>query len=457
MDKDYFNFLGQNIDKEKKETAQEIPSVASVTVRADADCFLFCDGEYLDIQLEAGKFKKIQLPIGEHALEFLYTEEPDIKFEKEVNFPEAGKSYLINIKGLKAAVDSAVTEAKKEKEVEARKAEKEERERLLVEQKRLEEEKHQEQMRILLQQEEMHQEELRILRLQEEKRQEEIRIRQRKEEEKRQEELCIHQREEEKKRQEEMRIRALQPVPYAVLNTVNRTLTFYYDNMKYNRDGMDITPIAEESQAWGVKVRKRRWLEYKDVITTVVFDESFANCHSINDTGSWFYFLTELTTIQGLSNLHTENVTDMTCMFCECQSLEELDLSNFDTKNVFEMNHMFSGCKFLEHLDLSNFDTRNVSNMGFMFHRCKSLKEIKVSSFDTRRVKNMQYMFCDCESLQELDLSNFDTSKVIEMDGMFNRCTSLKELDIRHFNMKNVNRLTDFVMFGGMKKEIIKT
>jgi surface protein len=265
------------------------------------------------------------------------------------------------------------------------------------------------------------------------------------------------QKEEEKKRQEEMRIRALQPVPYAVLNTVNRTLTFYYDNMKFNRDGMDITPIAEESQGWGVKVRKRRWLEYKDVITTVVFDESFANCHSINDTGSWFYFLTELTTIQGLSNLHTENVTDMTCMFCECQSLEELDLSNFDTKNVFEMNHMFSGCKFLEHLDLSNFDTRNVSNMGFMFHRCKSLKKIKVSSFDTRRVKNMQYMFCDCESLQELDLSNFDTSKVIEMDGMFNRCTSLKELDIRHFNMKNVNRLTDLVMFGGMKKEIIKT
>ena len=111
MANNYFDFIGQNAGEEKKEAPQQTQAMANVTVRCDADCFLLCDGEYLDIQLDAGKMAKIQVPIGQHLLEFLYTEDPDIKIEKEVDFPDAGKSYLIIIKGLKDLGDGANAEA----------------------------------------------------------------------------------------------------------------------------------------------------------------------------------------------------------------------------------------------------------------------------------------------------------------------------------------------------------
>ena len=118
MANNYFDFIGQNAGEEKKEAPQQTQAMANVTVRCDADCFLLCDGEYLDIQLGAGKMAKIQVPIGQHLFEFLYTEDPDIKIEKEVDFPESGKSYLVIIKGLKDLVDGAEAEAKRKAEEE---------------------------------------------------------------------------------------------------------------------------------------------------------------------------------------------------------------------------------------------------------------------------------------------------------------------------------------------------
>ena len=44
------------------------------------------------------------------------------------------------------------------------------------------------------------------------------------------------------------------------------------------------------------------------------------------------------------SNFNTDNLTDMSYMFCECYSLKEINLKNFDTENVYNINHMFNGC-----------------------------------------------------------------------------------------------------------------
>ena len=74
--------------------------VANVTIRVDADAMLLCDGEYLDIELKAGVVKKAQLPAGQHLLEFLSEKNPDVKIEKVVDFPVAGKNYLVMVSGL---------------------------------------------------------------------------------------------------------------------------------------------------------------------------------------------------------------------------------------------------------------------------------------------------------------------------------------------------------------------
>ena len=120
MADNYFDFIGQNAGEEKKEAPQETQAMANVTVRADADCFLLCDGEYLDIQLDAGKLTKTQVPIGQHLLEFIYTEDANIKVEKVVDFPEAGKNYLVLVQELKAAINAVAEEAKRKAEEKAR-------------------------------------------------------------------------------------------------------------------------------------------------------------------------------------------------------------------------------------------------------------------------------------------------------------------------------------------------
>ena len=100
-----FSFL-QNAAPRQPEQPEQKPDsgMAHVTVRVDADCFMQCDGEYVDIPLKAGHVCKTELTTGQHLLEFLSTENPNVKVEKMVDFPESGKNYLVVITELKAAV-----------------------------------------------------------------------------------------------------------------------------------------------------------------------------------------------------------------------------------------------------------------------------------------------------------------------------------------------------------------
>ena len=103
-----FSFL-QNAAPEKPEEPKQPEQkpetgLANVTVRVDADCFMQCDGEFVDVPLKAGQVTKTELPVGQHLLEFLSTENPNVKVEKMVDFSESGKSYLVVVNELKAAI-----------------------------------------------------------------------------------------------------------------------------------------------------------------------------------------------------------------------------------------------------------------------------------------------------------------------------------------------------------------
>ena len=203
--------------------------------------------------------------------------------------------------------------------------------------------------------------------------------------------------------------------PYAVYK--KGSLTFYFDTQKSNRGGMgfEIVQCGDKYNHF----EGYKWHEYFKKIKTVIFDKSFSNCHCIESTYSWFYRLEKLTLIKGLNNLDTSKVTNMSCMFYRCSSLQSLDVSGFDTSNVTNMNSLFSGCSSLQSLDVSGFDTSKVTNMNYMFYWCQSLQSLDLSGFDTSNVTNMSFMFWFCSSLQVLDVSYFDTSKVTDMSGMF--------------------------------------
>ena len=205
--------------------------------------------------------------------------------------------------------------------------------------------------------------------------------------------------------------------PYAVLSADSLTVTFYYDNQKSARGGMDINNSYIDdgnSSPYGTA-------------TMAVFDASFAN-YLPTSTAYWFQRCNLLTEIRGLSNLNSANVTNMRFMFDNCSSLTNLDMSGFNTTNVTDMVLLFAGCSALTSLDLSGLNTTNVTEMNWMFDGCSSLTSLDVSGFNTANVTNMSGMFHECSSLTSLDLSGFNTANVTNMSWMFERCSALTNI-----------------------------
>jgi len=145
-----------------------------------------------------------------------------------------------------------------------------------------------------------------------------------------------------------------------------------------------------------------------------------------------------------LSNFNTSKVTNFSNMFRDCQKMKEINLSNFDTSSATTFANLFHNCSSLTTLDLSSFNTNKVTYMGSMFYNCSSLTSLDLSNFNTSNVINMGYgMFYNCKSLKELDLSNFDTKKVIDFSDMFNGCSSLENIELSSFDTTNATNMVN--------------
>ena len=185
---------------------------------------------------------------------------------------------------------------------------------------------------------------------------------------------------------------------YAEFNNATGTLTFSRGLSKpvgaYDLNEGDVQPA---------------WNEQSTNINKVVFDASFAKARPTS-CYMWFYSCENLTKIEDIENLNTQNVTDMSYMFYSCERLTSLDVSNFNTQNVTDMSYMFSWCAGLNSLNLSNFDTQNVEYMNNMFWSSSALKTIYVSDkFVTTKVSYGTDMFSYCTSLK--GAIDFDDSK----------------------------------------------
>ena len=172
--------------------------------------------------------------------------------------------------------------------------------------------------------------------------------------------------------------------------------------------------------ALNVEASDPGWLTHKDEIKEVVFDASFADARPTS-CYKWFWYCTNLATIEGIENLNTENVTNMGVMFCRCQNLSSLDLTNFNTGNVTNMYGMFSNCQNLSSLDLTSFNTANVTNMDYMFDGCSTLTTIYASEkFVTDQV-NGGDMFNECRSLKDYSFSKRDSKYANYKTGYFSK------------------------------------
>ena len=232
---------------------------------------------------------------------------------------------------------------------------------------------------------------------------------------------------------------------YAVFDEATNTLTFKHDTKK--TAGAFALNEGENLPGW-YKFDDNNHSHNANIIKKVIFDTSFANARPTS-CYNWFYGCTDLTTIEGIEYLNTENVTNMSWMFSECSALTTLDVSNFDTKNVMEMSYMFGSCTKLKTLDVSSFNTQNVTDMNWMFSYCSVLTTLDLSNFDTKNVTDMSGMFSNCSALTTLDLSSFETQNVTDMSRMFKDCSALTTLDVSNFETQNVTDMSR--MFKGCR------
>ena len=236
---------------------------------------------------------------------------------------------------------------------------------------------------------------------------------------------------------------------YTEFDEETGTLTYYYDDKMSSRSG--ITEVYDPVGHPGAQ----RFVSYHEKVLKAVIDPSMKDApltlmrwmfYGFHDENWKDHNLSNMTTIEGLKNLNTANVTSMHGMFHHCESLTSLDLSSFNTDKVTNMNTMFHYCKSLTSLDLSSFKTDNVTDMNRMFNNCQSLTSLDLSSFNTANVTDMTYMFSSCKSLTSLDLSKFNTANVTDIFGMFCECSNLTSLDLTSFNTANVTDMSEMFM-----------
>ena len=193
---------------------------------------------------------------------------------------------------------------------------------------------------------------------------------------------------------------------YACYTPSNTTLTFYYDNQRSSRTGTtyDLNTDANYT-GWDTDGTNAS-------VTKVVFDPSFANARPTT-TYDWFYGMTNLQSITGMSYLNTSEVTNMGSMFTNCKKLASLDVSHFNTSRVIYMNRMFYGCTGLTSLDLSNFNTSKVATMLRMFYNSTNLRTIYVGNgWSTAAVTYSGDMFTGCTSLVGGQGTTYDANHI---------------------------------------------
>jgi len=148
------------------------------------------------------------------------------------------------------------------------------------------------------------------------------------------------------------------------------------------------------------------------------------------------------TTINGLGEWNTSNVTIMFRMFRNATSFNQ-DISSWDTSSVTDMDEMFRSASSFNQ-DIGTWDTSSVTDMRNMFLNATSFNQ-DIGSWDTSSVTTMRGMFQNADSFNQ-PIGSWDTSSVTTMRNMFRDATSFNK-DIGSWDTSSVTDIRQ--MFNG--------
>lgn len=129
MDNNYFETLANAIqDSENTTPEPSVAATATLTVKVDIDCKLYCDGDFLDL-FEANKVKKIIVPTGWHLFTIESEQFYGVTEDHEMDVTESGKNYPLVVSGLKEKIQTHIQKRETEKRLQEAEAEKNRREK----------------------------------------------------------------------------------------------------------------------------------------------------------------------------------------------------------------------------------------------------------------------------------------------------------------------------------------
>lgn len=129
------------------------------------------------------------------------------------------------------------------------------------------------------------------------------------------------------------------------------------------------------------------------------------------------------------------NVTNLSSLFLNCSSLQEINSTEWNLSNVTTIDGMFFGCNSIIVIDASTWNISNVTSLFNVIRSCNSLIEIKCSGWNTSSLTSMQNFALACYSLQRIDVSSWDTSNITTIQNAFNSCYALQELAIGNWTL----------------------
>ena len=147
---------------------------------------------------------------------------------------------------------------------------------------------------------------------------------------------------------------------YGAFDAASGKLTLYYDNRKDTHNKvMHLDKMA---------------LSERKTIKSVEIDLSVKNYKILSSTERWFANMSNMESINGLENIYTSNLEDVSYMFMNCSSLKTIDIRGFSFMNATTCESMFIGCNNLK-IILCNEDYSASTTMksNSMFNGCTSL------------------------------------------------------------------------------------
>ena len=114
------------------------------------------------------------------------------------------------------------------------------------------------------------------------------------------------------------------------------------------------------------------------------------------------------------------NIDSTSCMFLNCNDINEIDLSNFDSSQVTNTHAMFFGCTSLTSVNLSNFTSPKATEISRMFYRCSSLTSVDLSDFSPLNPNQIYGIFDGCTLLEYANIENLILRDNLDYSSIFN-------------------------------------